>query len=1283
MRIVRRAGLALLAPFVWVLALTGVLAPAAQAGAYDAHVDPDSGGWKAENPAHGLSFGFTSGVAVRTLSPEASGWHYALTLAAVGYRSDPWTVPPAVPSGIANRVDEKRESVPSLFEWYVNEAGGLQQWIRLEAPLASDWETRSEPIVLDFDVAGGLKPIPTSEGRRIEWLEDERTALRYEEVGAVSADGAVVPVRLEVRTDAQGRPTGMRIVLERGYVAYPIVYRAFLRSAKWAPSGGAIPPAGVGAPPANDSCAGATVVPDGPYPVLSAVTTEVDAATSAGDPQPGCIGAAADNGVWYRWTPAATQLYTLSTCPGTTATNPGDGVLAVYTAADCAGPFTETACDDDGCAAFGPSVIGPRLFQGGTTYYILAAHYPIADGGGAPITQYQIRIDGPSVPPANDLCTGTELIPSGGPFPHLTSVTADVRGATTAGDPPLPSCQPDVSRSLWYTFTPSVSSQYTIESCSESTGTTLEDTVIALYASASGTCAGPFTQVPGACNDDACGLRASLTAPLTAGTAYYVLVWQYSSSPPASEAAAVQLRVLPITPPANDACGGAGSLLLERPVVGTVAGAENDYQLTGPACFTGIGQTPSSGAGRDVVYAFTAPADGTYSFRAQDLGLSGDLVLYVATDCPAAAPGSPVTVGSCLAASNRNGEIAPYAATEEVACLPLTAGQEVSVFVDRNVLATTGGAFRLEASRCLPETEPNETPAGAGLLACGLEGSVTAGDIDYFALGPAAADARVFALADGAAAGSTDFDMRVTTVSATLEYDDLNADTPFGSLSPIVAGTRTSGADTYLRVNHYAPGIASEPYRLYSVVQCPSATASPESEPNDAPAQADQAENDYYLGSLSGPAPSADVDLYRFEAAAGTVVFLGLDNDPDFDGTCTDTRLELLDAAGGAVLAVNDAGAVSNARTPAAGQTSTAPVACAESLAFRVAATGAYLVRVSAGTGAAGDGGQGSYLLSVAPDCTAHCSDGDACTRGDTCRNGACVSGAPVSCDDGNPCTSDTCDPAVGCIHTADTGTSCEDGDACTVGDTCSSAGICASGPVRNCDDGNSCTDDACSVTAACVHSPNNTCGGSPKALGYWKRLCRGPVGSGDHYAQSDVDCVNDTCVFGTVASIADLCGRLEPTPSTDKCEQAEAQLMALTLNVCRGRVLDAQPIQSDCTNHATVLESRLDAGALLCKPARSFSECARAQCESEEINSGEALFADSLRLQLLPGGSIRLTWQRPVSSDTFSTPRSYRVWRRSSSEAPYVMLGETAGLEFTDTTVPAGNWQYEITMTW
>lgn len=50
----------------------------------------------------------------------------------------------------------------------------------------------------------------------------------------------------------------------------------------------------------------------------------------------------------------------------------------------------------------------------------------------------------------------------------------------------------------------------------------------------------------------------------------------------------------------------------------------------------------------------------------------------------------------------------------------------------------------------------------------------------------------------------------------------------------------------------------------------------------------------------------------------------------------------------------------------------------------------------------------------------------------------------PVSCDDGNPCTDDSCSPGVGCVHSATT-KACDDGKSCTSGEHCL-AGKCAGG---------------------------------------------------------------------------------------------------------------------------------------------------------------------------------------------------------------------------------------------
>ncbi len=101
------------------------------------------------------------------------------------------------------------------------------------------------------------------------------------------------------------------------------------------------------------------------------------------------------------------------------------------------------------------------------------------------------------------------------------------------------------------------------------------------------------------------------------------------------------------------------------------------------------------------------------------------------------------------------------------------------------------------------------------------------------------------------------------------------------------------------------------------------------------------------------------------------------------------------------------------------------------------------------------------------------CSDGSACTVGDVCDvAGACLSGGAVTCDDGNDCTSESCDPMVGCVvaNMAED-TPCDDGSECSAGDRCVS-GTCTPAMGLSCDDDNSCTANDCDVASGCLNTP-------------------------------------------------------------------------------------------------------------------------------------------------------------------------------------------------------------------
>ena len=114
------------------------------------------------------------------------------------------------------------------------------------------------------------------------------------------------------------------------------------------------------------------------------------------------------------------------------------------------------------------------------------------------------------------------------------------------------------------------------------------------------------------------------------------------------------------------------------------------------------------------------------------------------------------------------------------------------------------------------------------------------------------------------------------------------------------------------------------------------------------------------------------------------------------------------------------------------------------------------------------------------------CDDGEACNGVETCGAGGCVPGTPPAVDDGNPCTVDTCDPAMGVQHTPETaGTNCDsDGDPCNGTASCDGMGVCIPAPSScvetDCtngldDDGDGQTD--CTDTDCADHV---TCGGVP-----------------------------------------------------------------------------------------------------------------------------------------------------------------------------------------------------------
>ncbi len=100
------------------------------------------------------------------------------------------------------------------------------------------------------------------------------------------------------------------------------------------------------------------------------------------------------------------------------------------------------------------------------------------------------------------------------------------------------------------------------------------------------------------------------------------------------------------------------------------------------------------------------------------------------------------------------------------------------------------------------------------------------------------------------------------------------------------------------------------------------------------------------------------------------------------------------------------------------------------------------------------------------PPFSAPCDDGNVCTTGEICRDGACQ-GTPLNCDDGNDCTADSCDALEGCRNTNANGTPCQTGDFCT-DDACRD-GVCTTGPAVSCGTPDICLAPSCDRTVGCT----------------------------------------------------------------------------------------------------------------------------------------------------------------------------------------------------------------------
>jgi len=306
------------------------------------------------------------------------------------------------------------------------------------------------------------------------------------------------------------------------------------------------------APPPNDVCTSATVIPGDATSYAPTPYSTIGAGTSSGCIEtPSSCGSGFGNGhsVWYRFTPnAGGRLYI-----DTFGSN-YDTVLTVFngtsagcgysSGANCVYP-TEVACNDDVAPGNTPSQIYNLTLAGGQTYYIKVAAYSGNAGGTLDFNFAYV----PLIPPNNGCATPTEITDN-----TFTVSGLDTTGADTTPGELQESCEfnnAGVSNSVWYSFTPPVDGVLDVDTLGSN-----YDTVLAVFQ---GDCA---TGVEVACNDDtAQNLQSQITGThLTAGLPYLIKVSDYGG--PGGGLLTLHFTFTPDPPPE---CLGTWSILATNP----------------------------------------------------------------------------------------------------------------------------------------------------------------------------------------------------------------------------------------------------------------------------------------------------------------------------------------------------------------------------------------------------------------------------------------------------------------------------------------------------------------------------------------------------------------------------------------------------------------------------------------------------------------------------------------------------------------------------------------------
>jgi len=202
------------------------------------------------------------------------------------------------------------------------------------------------------------------------------------------------------------------------------------------------------------------------------------------------------------------------------------------------------------------------------------------------------------------------------------------------------------------------------------------------------------------------------------------------------------------------------------------------------------------------------------------------------------------------------------------------------------------------------------------------------------------------------------------------------------------------------------------------------------------------------------------------------------------------------------------------------------------------------------------------------------CDDNNICTSTDTCSGGACA-GTPIAgcdecsadpeCNDGNPCTTDSCHPVGICIYANNT-LPCNDGIACTQNDVCNNA-TCAGTPTPDggaCDDGSSCTTNDTCTGGVCDGVPaNDGASCNDGSICTFADVCAGGACAG---TPNDCSPLTNACNVGVCNETTGMCAQMVAN-NGGACNDGAActQNDTCGAGVCSGTSVDCSPLTGIC----------------------------------------------------------------------------------------------------------------------